>query len=155
MDQPLLNRINIAFARLVTLNTSCPRMSSSAFVRVRNGHCPSSTILPTRAFPILSAARRISGPSGTVPDGPFGLSRGVWRWRGFNTRVRPCESMSVFDGPSMGNILVSVLGLLGGWLSVASQHRTKRFDDISILELAARNPFRHNLGMLTAFCLAT
>lgn len=63
--------------------------------------------------------------------------------------------MSVFDGPSMGNILVSVLGLLGGWLSVASQHRTKRFDEISILELAARNPFRHNLGMLTAFCLAT
>jgi len=55
---------------------------------------------------------------------------------------------------NLGHLLVSLLGICGGWISVATRLRTQRFEEISVLELAARNPFRHNMGMLVSFCLA-
>jgi hypothetical protein len=58
------------------------------------------------------------------------------------------------ENANLGHLLVSLLGICGGWLSVATRYRTQRFEEISVLELAARNPFRHNMGMLVSFCLA-
>lgn len=62
--------------------------------------------------------------------------------------------MSEVFGIETGKVVISVLGLLGGWLALISQQRIKAFDTKNTTELAARNMFRHSMGSLLAFVIA-
>jgi hypothetical protein len=73
---------------------------------------------------------------------------GDYRW------VPLWDNMFGLEDANVGHLLVSILGISGGWISVGTRFRSHRYDAINVVELAARSPFRHNMGMLVSFCLA-
>jgi hypothetical protein len=62
--------------------------------------------------------------------------------------------MSEVFGIETGKVVISVLGIVGGWLALISQQRIKTFDTKNTTELAARNMFRHSMGAFLAFVIA-